>query len=79
LLQIRKQHLLKIALAWLLAQKPWIVPIPGTTKVECLKENLGSTDIKLTAEESQNINSALDKIKIMGDRYPEELEKRIGI
>ncbi|MFW9875517.1 MAG: aldo/keto reductase [Candidatus Thorarchaeota archaeon] len=69
----------QIALAWLLAQKPWIVPIPGTTKVERLKENLGSTDIKLTAEESQNINSALDKIKIMGDRYPEELEKRTGI
>ncbi|MFX1478849.1 MAG: aldo/keto reductase [Promethearchaeota archaeon] len=69
----------QIALAWLLAQKHWIVPIPGTTKVERLKENLGSTDLKLTAEESQNINSALDKIKIMGDRYPEELEKRTGI
>ncbi|MFX1445127.1 MAG: aldo/keto reductase [Promethearchaeota archaeon] len=69
----------QIALAWLLAQKPWIVPIPGTTKLERLKENLGSIDIKLTAEESQNINSALEKIKIAGDRYPEELEKRTGL
>ncbi len=69
----------QIALAWLLAQKPWIVPIPGTTKLERLKENLGSIDIKLTVEESQNINSALEKIKIAGDRYPEELEKRTGL
>ena len=69
----------QIALAWLLAQKPWIVPIPGTTKVERLVENLGSIDIKLTPEESQNINSTLGKIKIIGDRYPEELEKRTGL
>ncbi len=69
----------QIALAWLLAQKPWIVPIPGTTKLKRLEENLGSVNIKLTPEELQNINSALDKIKIAGDRYPEELEKRTGL
>ncbi len=69
----------QIALAWLLAQKPWIVPIPGTTKLERLEENLGSVNIKLTSEELQNINSALEKIKIMGDRYPEYLEKRTGL
>ncbi|MFX1575347.1 MAG: aldo/keto reductase [Promethearchaeota archaeon] len=69
----------QIALAWLLGQKPWVVPIPGTTKLERLEENLGSVVIKLTPEELQNINSALDKIKIMGDRYPEELEKRTGL
>jgi aryl-alcohol dehydrogenase-like predicted oxidoreductase len=69
----------QIALAWLLAQKTWIVPIPGTRKLERLKENLASVDIKLTPEELQNINSALEKIEIMGARYPEELEKRTGI
>ncbi|WP_287586283.1 aldo/keto reductase [Candidatus Borrarchaeum sp.] len=69
----------QIALAWLLAQKPWIVPIPGTTKLERLEENLGSVNIKLTPEELQGINSALEKIKIVGDRYPEELEKRTGL
>ncbi|MFX1497884.1 MAG: aldo/keto reductase [Promethearchaeota archaeon] len=69
----------QIALAWLLAQRPWIVPIPGTTKLERLKENLGSINIKLTSKELQDINSTLDKIKITGDRYPEELEKRTGL
>jgi aryl-alcohol dehydrogenase-like predicted oxidoreductase len=69
----------QIALAWLLAQKPWIVPIPGTTKLNRLEENLRSVDIKLTPEELHHINSALSKITIMGDRYPEELEKRTGL
>ncbi|MEJ2293397.1 MAG: aldo/keto reductase [Candidatus Lokiarchaeota archaeon] len=69
----------QIALAWLLAQRPWIVPIPGTTKLHRLEENLGSVIIKLKPEELQNINSALSKITIMGDRYPEELEKRTGL
>ncbi len=69
----------QIALSWLLAQKPWIVPIPGTTKLERLEENLGSVNIKLIPEELQRINSALDKIKIMGDRYPEEFEKTTGL
>lgn len=69
----------QIALAWLLAQKPWIVPIPGTRKLERLEENLGSVDIELTPEELSDINSALSEITIAGDRYPEELEKRTGL
>lgn len=68
----------QIALAWLLAQKPWIVPIPGTRKLERLVENLGAVDIELTNEELRDMNSALSKIAIAGDRYPEELEKRTG-
>jgi aryl-alcohol dehydrogenase-like predicted oxidoreductase len=69
----------QIALAWLLAQNPWIVPIPGTTNLERLEENLGSVNITLTPEELQGINTALEKIKIVGNRYPEELEKRTGL
>ncbi len=68
----------QIALAWLLAQKPWSVPIPGTRKLERLVENLGAVDIELTDEELRDINSALSKIAIAGDHYPEELEKRTG-
>jgi aryl-alcohol dehydrogenase-like predicted oxidoreductase len=68
----------QIALAWLLAQKPWIVPIPGTRKLERLVENLGALDVKLTSVELRDLNSALSKIAIAGDRYPEELEKRTG-
>jgi aryl-alcohol dehydrogenase-like predicted oxidoreductase len=69
----------QIALAWLLAQKPWIVPIPGTTKLNRLEENFGAADITLTSGELSGINSALEKIKVVGDRYPEELEKRTGL
>jgi len=69
----------QIALAWLLAQKSWIVPIPGTTNLGRFKENLGSVNIKLTPDELQSINSALEKIKIKGERYPEEMEKRTGL
>lgn len=69
----------QIALAWLLAQKPWIVPIPGTRKLERLIENLGAADIKLTPKELRDINSALDKIKIAGGRYPEDLENMTGL
>jgi len=69
----------QIALAWLLAQRPWIVPIPGTTKLERLNENLGAVDLELTPEELSDINSALAKISIAGDRYPEALEKRTGL
>ncbi|MED3729241.1 aldo/keto reductase [Priestia filamentosa] len=69
----------QIALAWLLAQKTWIVPIPGTTKLNRLEENLNSSNIKLTSEELNDINSATSKITLMGDRYPEELEKRTGL
>jgi aryl-alcohol dehydrogenase-like predicted oxidoreductase len=68
----------QIALAWLLAQKPWIVPIPGTRKLERLIENLGAVNIELTHEELRNINTALSKITIAGDRYPDALEKQTG-
>lgn len=68
----------QIALAWVLAQKPWIVPIPGTTKMHRLEENLGAADIELTAGELRNLNDALSKIEISGDRYPAELAKRTG-
>ncbi|MGE5363641.1 MAG: aldo/keto reductase [Bacteroidota bacterium] len=69
----------QIALAWLLMQKPWIVPIPGTTKLHRLEENIGAAGITLTTEELSGINSALKKINVTGDRYPEELEKRTGL
>jgi len=68
----------QIAIAWVLAQKPWIVPIPGTTKQSRLVENLGAADIELTADELRDLNEALSKIKISGDRYPSELAKRVG-
>jgi aryl-alcohol dehydrogenase-like predicted oxidoreductase len=69
----------QIALAWLLAQKPWIVPIPGTTKLSRLEENLGAADVELTAEDLQQINDAAAAIKIEGSRYPEALEKLTGL
>jgi aryl-alcohol dehydrogenase-like predicted oxidoreductase len=69
----------QIALAWLLAQKPWIVPIPGTTKPNRLIENIEAAYIELTTKELSDINSALENINVMGDRYPEELEKRTGL
>ncbi|MGA1867715.1 MAG: aldo/keto reductase [bacterium] len=68
----------QIALSWVLSRKPWIVPIPGTTKMHRLKENLGAADIELTTEELRDLNAALDKIEISGDRYPAELAKRVG-
>ncbi|MGB3078845.1 MAG: aldo/keto reductase, partial [Saprospiraceae bacterium] len=69
----------QIALAWILAQKPWIVPIPGTTKLNRLEENIGAARITLTPEDLSDINIALDAIKVVGDRYPEEMEKRTGL
>ncbi|WP_237449161.1 aldo/keto reductase, partial [Paenibacillus sp. OT2-17] len=66
----------QIALAWLLAQKSWIVPIPGTRKLSRLEENLGAVDIKLRSEDVRNINSAASQITLMGARYTEELERR---
>jgi len=69
----------QIALAWLLAQKPWIVPIPGTTKLDRLEENIGAAGVTLTSKDLIDIHSALEKIKIVGDRYSEELEKRTGL
>jgi aryl-alcohol dehydrogenase-like predicted oxidoreductase len=68
----------QIALAWLLAQKPWIVPIPGTTKLTRLEENIGAVNIKLTAGDLDEIEGAASKIKVQGDRYPEQLEQLTG-
>jgi len=69
----------QIALAWLLAQKPWIAPIPGTTKLARLDENIGAAAVKLTADDLREIESAASQITIQGARYPEALEKRTGL
>jgi aryl-alcohol dehydrogenase-like predicted oxidoreductase len=68
----------QIALAWLLAQKPWIVPIPGTTKLNRLEENIGAAAIELTSEDLREIDSAASKITVEGARYPEQLERMTG-
>ena len=68
----------QIALAWLLAQKPWIVPIPGTTKLHRLEENIGAAAIELTADDLREIDSAASKITVHGARYPERLEQMTG-
>jgi aryl-alcohol dehydrogenase-like predicted oxidoreductase len=68
----------QIALAWLLAQKPWIVPIPGTTKLKRLEENIGAASIELTSDDLREIESAASKIKVQGARYPEHLERMAG-
>ncbi len=67
----------QIALAWLLAQKPWIVPIPGTTKLHRLEENLGGANVELTADDLRDINDAAAQIPIEGARYPEAMQKRV--
>jgi aryl-alcohol dehydrogenase-like predicted oxidoreductase len=69
----------QIALAWLLAQKPWIVPIPGTTKLHRLEENIGTVEIELTAGDLREIDRAASQIDVQGARYPEELERRTGL
>lgn len=69
----------QLALAWLLAQKPWIVPIPGTTKLNRLEENIGAVSVELTSEDLREIDSAAAKIEVQGARYPEELERRTGL
>jgi aryl-alcohol dehydrogenase-like predicted oxidoreductase len=69
----------QIALAWLLAQKPWIAPIPGTTKLNRLEENIGALTVELTADDLRSINTAASNIKVEGDRYPERLEKMTGL
>jgi aryl-alcohol dehydrogenase-like predicted oxidoreductase len=74
----KKATLAQIALAWDLAQKPWIVPIPGTTKVARMKENIVAVDLELTAEDLRRIDDALAQIKIQGDRYPAHLAARVG-
>jgi aryl-alcohol dehydrogenase-like predicted oxidoreductase len=68
----------QIALAWLLAQKPWIVPIPGTTKLHRLKENVGAASIKLTEEDLRRVATVLGDIQVQGDRYPAHLAARVG-
>jgi aryl-alcohol dehydrogenase-like predicted oxidoreductase len=73
-LAVREQAVpAQIALAWLLAQKPWIVPIPGTTKVHRLEENIGSASVELTAEDLEEINKAASRIPIQGARLPESI------
>jgi aryl-alcohol dehydrogenase-like predicted oxidoreductase len=69
----------QIALAWLLAQKPWMVPIPGTTKLNRLEENIGAVAVELTVEDLRDIDSAASNIKVEGARYPERLEKMTGL
>jgi len=68
----------QVALAWLLAQKPWVVPIPGTTKLHRLRENIGAASVQLTPEDLRELESAASKITIQGARYPEQLQKLVG-
>jgi aryl-alcohol dehydrogenase-like predicted oxidoreductase len=68
----------QIALAWLLAQKPWIVPIPGTTKLHRLEENIGAAGVALSPDDLRNIDGAVSKIAVQGARYPEHLQKLVG-
>ncbi len=76
--QQRKAAPAQIALAWLLAQKPWIVPIPGTTKLHRLEENIGAANIQLSPEDLRELELAASKIAVQGARYPEELQKMVG-
>ena len=68
----------QIALAWLLAKQPWIVPIPGTTKLHRLEENIGAASVELTSEDLREINDAAARIMVQGERYPEQLQKLVG-
>ena len=68
----------QVALAWVLAQRPWIVPIPGTTKLHRLEENLGAASVALTTEDLKIIEAALAAIAVKGDRYPAHLQQRVG-
>ena len=77
--QRRKATTAQIALAWLLAQKPWIVPIPGTTKLHRLEENIGAASIELTSEDRQELDYALSRIPVQGERYPEDLQRMVGL
>lgn len=76
--QQKKATPAQIALAWLLAQKPWIVPIPGTTKQHRLEENLGAVNVELSADDLRQLETAASKIPVQGARYPEELQKLVG-
>jgi aryl-alcohol dehydrogenase-like predicted oxidoreductase len=68
----------QLALAWLLAQKPWIVPIPGTTKLQRLEENLGSASLELTSNDLRDLEGAVSRVTVQGDRYPEHLNRMVG-
>jgi aryl-alcohol dehydrogenase-like predicted oxidoreductase len=68
----------QIALAWLLAQKPWIVPIPGTTKLHRLEENLGGASVVLSADDLREMDAALSQIELVGERYPAAIRDRQG-
>jgi aryl-alcohol dehydrogenase-like predicted oxidoreductase len=76
--QQKKATPAQIALAWLLAQKPWIVPIPGTTKLHRLEENIGAVNVRLSLEDLRELETAASKIAVQGARYPEELQKMVG-
>jgi aryl-alcohol dehydrogenase-like predicted oxidoreductase len=80
LIQVGKvKHFGQIALAWLLARKPWIVPIPGTTKLNRLEENIGAVSVELTPRDLRDIETAASKITVQGARYPEKLEQMTGL
>ena len=74
----RKATPAQIALAWLLAQKPWIVPIPGTTKLHRLEENIAAVNVELEADDLHELDVAASRIPVQGARYPEELQKLVG-
>jgi aryl-alcohol dehydrogenase-like predicted oxidoreductase len=76
--QLKKATPAQIALAWILAQKPWMVPIPGTTKLHRLEENLGAVNVELSRDDLRELESAAAKIPVQGARYPEELQKMVG-
>jgi aryl-alcohol dehydrogenase-like predicted oxidoreductase len=76
--QQKKATPAQIALAWLLAQKPWIVPIPGTTKLHRLEENIGAVNVELSPEDLRELETAASKVAVQGARYPEELQKMVG-
>ena len=76
--QQKKATPAQIALAWLLAQKPWIVPIPGTTKLARLEENIGAANIELSRDDLRELEAATSRIEVQGARYPEELQKMVG-
>jgi aryl-alcohol dehydrogenase-like predicted oxidoreductase len=76
--QQKKATPAQIALAWLLAQKPWIVPIPGTTKLHRLEENIAATNVQLSPDDLRELETAASKIAVQGARYPEELQKMVG-
>jgi len=76
--QQKKATPAQIALAWLLAQKPWIVPIPGTTKLHRLEENLGAARVELTPDDLRQIDDAASTVTVQGERYPEQMQKLVN-